>query len=625
MRATVTGRADWRRAALVAASGVVMLAVPANAQCLPFMCGFTENGKKGPYLEAEVDPQELARNDAAIKTAGAAGKMMAAESINRGEFYGAGLRMHKVEAALTALLGDIAKHWKYRQPERISVRVVGTTSFSPLAHPDGVIVIPFGMLQRATSDDQIVWLLAHEFSHLALAHFAREARMKKTKRTLSGLLAVTQAGLELSQHRIEHSGDQLRLVGKPDPGRIAMADRLALHSGDLRIALALTNAFFSRKQEDQADVLGIDLALAAGYSEGAASEAMMILAEDEAARTSFFESLGKDVAKVSGEQATKALARSAEKNDFSKLGDDLLKSIGANVAQLVLNKLADAYSATHRPTDKRRKGVADYYDRAHPGRPRVKPRTTWLTAIRALPEYREAEQAVQARAKAKNLLDSGKPLDAMVALQPALATSYRTSPLIANAAAQIFDRAGQFANADAQYSIAVRYSAAAPAVTPKKRRGKAAPPPPPPPTTAAFKGVGADRWLEQSLDGFRDHVGLLVRMKNYTKALAMVEEAKRRFSDSDAFLPFLIRIYRVTNKGELMAAAVGQCSETEDDVLRNQCREAILTEQEWQKFEQMSPAEQAEVRRALVKIDSKAQSGNFLKTISEAMKPQSED
>lgn len=617
-------RAAHRRLAFAAASGAAVLAVPASAQCLPFMCGFTESGKKGPYLENEVDAQELARDDAAIKAAGAAGKMMAAESINRGEFYGAGLRMHKVEAALTALLGDIAKQWKYRQPERLSVRVVGTTTFSPLAHPDGVVVVPFGMLQRATSDDQIVWLLAHEYSHLALAHFAREARMKKTKRALSGLLAVTQAGLELSQQRIERSGDQLRLVGKPDPARIAMADRLSLHSGDLRLALALTNAFFSRKQEDQADVLGIDLALAAGYSEGAASEAMMILAEDEGARTSFFESLSKDVVKVTGEQASKALARSAEKNDFSKLGDDLLKAIGANVAQLVLNKLADAYSATHRPTDKRRKGVADYYDRAHPGRPRVKPRTTWLTMIRAMPEYREAEQAVQARAKAKNLLDSGKPLDAMVALQPALATSYRTAPLIANAAAQIFDRAGQLANADTQYSIAVRYSAAAPAAAPKKKRGKA-PPPPPPPPAAGFKGVGADRWLEQSLDGFRDHVGLLVRMKNYTKALAMVEEARRRFSDSDAFLPFLIRIYRVTNKLDLMAAAVGQCSETEDDVLRNQCREAILTPQEFEKFEQMSPAEQAEVRRALVKIDSKAQSGNFLKTISEAMKPQTED
>ncbi|HUD29909.1 MAG TPA: hypothetical protein VMQ93_13635, partial [Novosphingobium sp.] len=80
--------------AALAAALALALPSPARAQCVPgISCGFSVNGKKGTYLEAEVTPETLAKADADIRSGLADGRSLDSVSINQGASSGTGIPM----------------------------------------------------------------------------------------------------------------------------------------------------------------------------------------------------------------------------------------------------------------------------------------------------------------------------------------------------------------------------------------------------------------------------------------------------------------------------------------------------------------------------------------------------
>ncbi len=120
----------------------------------------------------------------------------------------------------------------------------------------------------------------------------------------------------------------------------------------------------------------------------------------------------------------------------------------------------------------------------------------------------------------------------------------------------------------------------------------------------------------QSLEGYRDHVRLLLKMKAFPKALATIDEAKLRFNDDDAFLPALITIYAQTNKPGQLAAAISRCMDTEDDALRKQCQYAMLNDEQMKQVDSMLPADRALVETAMQKSSDATRRANWWQTIS---------
>ncbi|MGA9580679.1 MAG: M48 family metalloprotease [Allosphingosinicella sp.] len=615
-----------RSVALLAAAGLAFApVVEAGAECLPGMCGFTENGKKGPFVQFRVDPADLAKADGAIAGGSSSEGLLAAQSVNRGQLYGTGLSMRQTEAKLSEMLNRIAGGWKHRPTGALRVRIVGSPSFVPQSFADNVIVVPFGVLNRAQTDEQVAWLLAHEYSHLALGHFAREARAKKRSRNIGQAVGAIDTLLLLAQHRVDNRGGDIRIYQVNDKGMNALGDTIWARSRQLEGALSLFGGFFSRADEDKADVAGLDLAVAAGYSHNGALNALNIIETDQRANATLLDQIGKDLGGYAKRSGSAAVGSIGQSTDLGALATGWFKDLAENALVIGFGKLKKAYSAQHRPPDKRAEGIRKYYKNAYDDAPGHPPTRAWLTQVRGTPEFREAATAVDAHTRALVSIGADNPVQAQLDLQPALTTRYATTPYILNLQARIFEKQGNLRGAESAYSKAARFSEAPvrPVRTPVRRgKGKrpapkpAAPPPPP--------FVSKDPYLEQNLQGFVDHVSLLVRMNNHGKALATIGEAKRRFGDDQAFLPSYIAIYFETRQPEMLIAALNRCTEVADPGLEERCRASMMTDTQQKKYSELSPADQAKVRAVLARTSAKARSGGLLNRIGDALNPSEE-
>lgn len=122
-----------------------------------------------------------------------------------------------------------AKAWKWE------VNLIGSKQLNAFCMPGGKIAFYFGILQQLQlSDDEVATIMGHEMAH-ALREHARE-RMGKTAATRIG------AGLLSSLLGLGQTGDAL------------------LNMGGQLLTLR-----FSREDESEADIVGMELAARAGY------------------------------------------------------------------------------------------------------------------------------------------------------------------------------------------------------------------------------------------------------------------------------------------------------------------------------------------------------------------------
>ena len=128
---------------------------------------------------------------------------------------------------------DRAAHWQWE------INLIGSRQINAFCMPGGKIAFYFGILQQLQlNDDEVAMIMGHEAAH-ALREHARE-RMGKTAATRIGASALS-ALLGLG-----NTGDTLLNMGSQ-----------------------LLTLKFSREDESEADLIGIELAARAGYDPGA--------------------------------------------------------------------------------------------------------------------------------------------------------------------------------------------------------------------------------------------------------------------------------------------------------------------------------------------------------------------
>jgi predicted Zn-dependent protease len=130
--------------------------------------------------------------------------------------------------------------WNPRAPQwKWEVNLLGSNELNAFCMPGGKIAFYFGILQRLQlSDDEVAAIMGHEVAH-ALREHARE-RMGKTAATRIG------AGVLSALLGLGSAGDSL------------------LNMGGQLLTLK-----FSREDETEADIVGMDLAARAGYDPAA--------------------------------------------------------------------------------------------------------------------------------------------------------------------------------------------------------------------------------------------------------------------------------------------------------------------------------------------------------------------
>jgi len=137
---------------------------------------------------------------------------------------------------LTNYIGDIICRLDSHQCEHMRFYIVETPDFNAAMAPNGFMQIWTGLLLRSQNEDQLAYVLGHEIGHYHRRHTLQQWR--RTKNTTTGL-AVFQ--LLTAGVGIGVAGDIAYIVG--------IAGLMA----------------YSRDMEREADDIGFDLMLAAGY------------------------------------------------------------------------------------------------------------------------------------------------------------------------------------------------------------------------------------------------------------------------------------------------------------------------------------------------------------------------
>ena len=574
----------------IALASIAAFATPqqASAQCL-FKCGFSENGKGGPFIQAEVKEKDLAESDATIAAAQAEGAL-GAGTIDSGELFGTGFSMPETEAALEALVESFRPHWPYRQPGPIDVKIIGSYGFSPLANPDNVIVVPLGMILRAESDDEIAWVMAHEFSHFALGHFAEDVKSRKRHQLIGSLTSVLDGGAVLASSKFRFTGENgLQQTGFDQKKANQLSGAISSRSDRLRTLMSLVGHSFTRKHEDQADVAGFDLAYAAGFADLGASNAIAQLGNDDEQRRDLMTGIGESLEEFGKIKGGRLLASFGQNTgSLKQQGGNLLGNLLGNFKEIAIGEIVSHLSVTHRPSDDRREGVTEYVERAYPDMEFRDPKSQWLAGVRNSDEVTQGRLALDAKARASELKQAGDLNGAIDAIVPVLDTRYGRSPVILNTAADIFMAAGDNAEAEKLYSAAL-----------------------------ALENTPDNPFIAQSVGGFGQHIDLLIMMGNTARAQTVLDTATERFGDGVAFLPQQVRIAVVTNNTDLLAQSMNQCASVGDDGLFEQCRYALFGPEAETLYALMTPVERAKVDRARNTVGQRAQSGGLFKGLSE--------
>lgn len=301
-----------------------------------------------------------------------------------------------VEAELQKSLAGFARAWPYaplpRQP-RILFRV--SDAYDAYALPDNTIVLSTGILQAAESDSEVLFVLAHEYSHLLLGHhLTPEVNSAGNKGLLGAVSTIYVAGSFVSQLR-SHRGS----LSAVDLNKVeAATKKAATLTESLRFALDdIFTPNWSHQQEDEADALALDLLIRSNSSIDSYANVFARLQKMMDQQSS---SRAKGRASAEGmqkalEATMKQLASpqflgtigSGSTTGLARMGGKLALGLGASA-------LANSGSAipkdTHLPPEERRKGLAAYFQAGYPTADPPIDTGAMVKRYKALPDYKRA-------------------------------------------------------------------------------------------------------------------------------------------------------------------------------------------------------------------------------------------
>jgi Zn-dependent protease with chaperone function len=482
--------------------------------------GFSVSGKPGPFVK-----QVASRNLGGPTSAGASGSLgLASDAVNLGQYQAARLRMPQTEARVLALLGRLDARWPYGKTP-VQVHILGVDYYNAYSLPDSSIVVAFGLLDQAQSDDEVAFVLAHELGHLRLGHFNSVVAEKKPQ------LASKLGQAFLVGAALGAAGASSSVVGAAAK---AGATNDLLHF----LVGATAEPGHTRAQEDEADCIGFDLSQAAAFAADAASARVFdSISADQQKRATLTDSLQSQLKSQLGQVVSVGTATSFLAGGFNpgSLRSGLLAGAGRMaLGMAVANQQAEPQ---HRPPEERKRGVAQYSADAYPaGAPLRDEQHVWLGQVRAAPEYAQGKIAVDAVAEAKKARAAGDYATATAAMGRAVKTSFRSAPLVLNEAARLRDDMGDPAAADQLF-------------------------------------MAAHASPDQTVDGYLDHVRMLYRTKQNDRAFQIIQRGIATFNhDPKPFMSLLIAVSRQAGRNDDVERYLGQCLSYGDETLGNDCR-----------------------------------------------------
>ena len=214
-----------------------------------------------------------------------------------------------------------------------------------LTYPDGMVIISLRQLLDVASEDELAMLLAHETSHVLLNHFESDWFVHSQKKLVAAG-GVSLGMIEEIAQKIPESSANTKSVKK----KLRMLVRLKEISTDLLYPA------WQRTQEEEADLLGMDLMIRAGYNPDDVFEIYLKNKQAEDDQKAGEEQQVR-YQEILNEQVKQAmLSAGTMEGFFDKFGDVLL---GA------LDGIRNKFKRTHPEYEKRLGFLADYRGREY--------------------------------------------------------------------------------------------------------------------------------------------------------------------------------------------------------------------------------------------------------------------
>jgi hypothetical protein len=257
-----------------------------------------------------------------------------------------------VQGILMRLLEGIALP-PYFDPQ---IRILAAPDYGAVCTPDGTLVVSIGLLEQSETEDEIAFILGHEVSHAILRHHD------------SDWFTRTQYYAVVNARSLSDVTGGVQIAGGGLGGTLGNIQRgINIASAVYELSESVLAPRFQQGQEDEADALGFDLMVRAGYNPDGAQRALQRLA------------LAEEAAEQAAERAREA--QEEEERESGGGGGGIFGgalggvNIGGfaridlgSVADMALNATTDELaeeSQPHRPATERADFLVEYQFREY--------------------------------------------------------------------------------------------------------------------------------------------------------------------------------------------------------------------------------------------------------------------
>ena len=369
--------------------------------------GWTESGKGGP---------KLLNSTPTVYASDADGTKLSGDLENKGELSQLVLEMPYTEAPLNKMLADIASHWPHPLPAQPKVKVSMLSEYSGVTYADGTIVLGLGtfapVLENAgtaataqgptlESDQELAYLMAHEFGHYALGHHNKGDSLAGMQSAASRLTGLYNTAAVLQEVRYQETADGGTIVVQ-NQSQVSKNVESAINTFDLISAFSKRGLApaWNRAQEDQADVLALDLIKAEGINAPFYEAMFNSLHEQDSLTENLTKVLQASVSDMQQQALQPDALQQAFAGNAQAVGANLFDNMKDQVMRGARDQMFDYLNRTHRPPDVRLKGVQTYELTAYPDVTEEsrdtaafmeEPATTVLDAIKSTDEFKDAQ------------------------------------------------------------------------------------------------------------------------------------------------------------------------------------------------------------------------------------------
>jgi len=416
------------------------------------------------------------------------------------------------------------------------IRVLASPEFAGECTPDGTMIVTVGLLESLETEDELAFVMGHELSHAILRHSQPDwAKKSQTFAVIHGnAIDVVAQGSQIS---VNPGANVLR--------GLDVAQHLAKLSANVLMPR------MSKSQEDEADALGFDLMVKAGYDPNAPLAVMDKLAQQEA------EAAAAAAAAKAAAEKDKDSSGGGGGGFMNKLGGGLnvLGTIAtggrpstdqmADIAIYAFDSAVDSMAedaTTHHPATERADALSNYLYTAYRDAGPVTPTP--------LPWAAESKSPLKPR---------------LIALLSHYTDAENASAYIADASqGSAASAAGQIQRSSAAPTSDHAYTAFVAAEYYDTRNPKL--------SEAAL--VRATQSPEPSWEVYAKLTDVYIARHDYGRAQTLMDQAVVRFEDSPVLLPKRIQLYRLEGRDSEAQALVPKCKGYDIDELTDACKKA---------------------------------------------------